>query len=146
MTTKNEPIEAAAKVLAECMDYPWANMPEQGRQSMREHAAKVIAALLTDERITKHTLRASECLSDSQVMLVSSLRRILAAPAQAAAVPDTVALLVDAGRWREIERRFNATKTSQAERILSDLSLADDYDATEDTLGSLVDAAIAREA
>jgi hypothetical protein len=45
----NERIEAAAKVLAECMDYPWAHMPEKGRQSMPEHAAKVIAALAAPE-------------------------------------------------------------------------------------------------
>lgn len=37
-------IEAAAKALSACMDYPWAYMPEKGRQSMRKHAAAVIAA------------------------------------------------------------------------------------------------------
>ncbi|CUJ01617.1 Lar family restriction alleviation protein [Achromobacter aegrifaciens] len=37
-------IEAAAKALAECMDYPWAHMPEQGRATMREHAQTVIRA------------------------------------------------------------------------------------------------------
>jgi hypothetical protein len=40
-------IEAAAKVIAECMDYPWAHMPEQGRNSMRAHAKAVAAALST---------------------------------------------------------------------------------------------------
>ncbi len=37
-------VEAAAKALAECMDYPWAHMPEQGRAHMREHAQSVIRA------------------------------------------------------------------------------------------------------
>ncbi|MBU0792037.1 MAG: hypothetical protein KKC55_16435 [Gammaproteobacteria bacterium] len=39
-------IEAAAKKLAACMDYPWEHMPEQGRASMREHAKAVIDAAL----------------------------------------------------------------------------------------------------
>lgn len=39
-------VEAAAKVLAECMDYPWAAMPEQGRANMRKHASAVIKAAL----------------------------------------------------------------------------------------------------
>lgn len=37
-------IEAAAKRLASCMDYPWEHMPEQGRKAMREHAQSVISA------------------------------------------------------------------------------------------------------
>ena len=37
-------IESAAKKLAQCMDYPWEYMPEQGRQSMREHAKAVVEA------------------------------------------------------------------------------------------------------
>ena len=37
-------IEAAAKTLAACMDYPWDHMPEQGREAMRKHAAAVIEA------------------------------------------------------------------------------------------------------
>lgn len=36
--------DGAAKKLAECMDYPWEHMPEQGRQSMREHAKAVVDA------------------------------------------------------------------------------------------------------
>lgn len=39
-------LEAAAKKLAACMDYPWEHMPEQGRASMREHAQAVIGAAL----------------------------------------------------------------------------------------------------
>lgn len=39
-------LEAAAKKLAACMDYPWEHMPEQGRASMREHATAVISAAL----------------------------------------------------------------------------------------------------
>lgn len=37
-------IEAAAIALAECMDYPWAHMPDPGRAAMREHAQTVIRA------------------------------------------------------------------------------------------------------
>lgn len=40
-------LEAAAKKLAACMDYPWEHMPEQGRASMREHAEAVIDAALS---------------------------------------------------------------------------------------------------
>lgn len=39
-------VEAAAQRLAACMDYPWEFMPEQGRNSMREHAKAVINAAL----------------------------------------------------------------------------------------------------
>lgn len=37
-------IEAAAKALAFCMDYPWEHMPEPGKEAMRKHAAAVIEA------------------------------------------------------------------------------------------------------
>lgn len=37
-------INAAGKKMAECMDYPWAHMPEQGRAEMRKHAQAVIEA------------------------------------------------------------------------------------------------------
>jgi len=37
-------IFAAAKVLAECMDYPWEFMPSQGRDTMRAHVRAVLAA------------------------------------------------------------------------------------------------------
>lgn len=37
-------IEAAAKKLSECMDYPWESMPKSGRAEMRKHAQSVIAA------------------------------------------------------------------------------------------------------
>jgi hypothetical protein len=40
-------IEAAAKKLAACMDYPWEHMPEQGRASMREHAKAIVSAALS---------------------------------------------------------------------------------------------------
>lgn len=44
-------VDAAAQKLAECMDYPWGHMPEQGRKSMREHAKAVIeAGIVTKER------------------------------------------------------------------------------------------------
>ena len=54
MTTVTQPealihqqIEAAAKKLAECMDYPWEHMPEQGRANMRKQALSIIEAALT---------------------------------------------------------------------------------------------------
>jgi hypothetical protein len=37
-------IEAAAKKLAECFDYPWEYMPEQGRNNIRKHAKAVLYA------------------------------------------------------------------------------------------------------
>ena len=40
-------LEAAAKTLAECMDYPWAEMPEQGRTHMRQYAQSVVDAALS---------------------------------------------------------------------------------------------------
>jgi hypothetical protein len=45
----DEQIEAAAKVISDCMDYPWAHMPEQGRSNMRKHAAAVVAAALAGQ-------------------------------------------------------------------------------------------------
>lgn len=39
-------IESAAKVLANCMDYPWEHMPENGRVLMRKYAQAVIDAAL----------------------------------------------------------------------------------------------------
>lgn len=37
-------IDAAAKALAESMDYPWEFMPEQGRARMKANARMVIEA------------------------------------------------------------------------------------------------------
>lgn len=37
-------IEKAAMKLAQCMDYPWEFMPEQGKQNMRKHAQNIIEA------------------------------------------------------------------------------------------------------
>lgn len=37
-------VEAAAKKLAECMDYPWEHMHSAGRDNMRKHAEAVLAA------------------------------------------------------------------------------------------------------
>lgn len=43
-------INAAAKKMAECMDYPWEGMPEQGKRNFREHAQAVFEAVgLTEE-------------------------------------------------------------------------------------------------
>lgn len=39
-------IESAAMVLANCMDYPWEHMPENGRILMRKHAKDVVDAAL----------------------------------------------------------------------------------------------------
>lgn len=43
-------IEAAAMALAEAMDYPWEEMPAQGREGMRKHAKAVIDAALAAQR------------------------------------------------------------------------------------------------
>lgn len=43
-------IEAAARKLAECMDYPWDYMPKQGRDAMRGHAQAVIAAAMQEPK------------------------------------------------------------------------------------------------
>lgn len=40
----DEQINTAGKKMAECMDYPWAHMPEQGRAEMCKHAQAVIGA------------------------------------------------------------------------------------------------------
>lgn len=40
----HDQIDAAAKVLAEGMDYPWDYMPEQGRKTMRALVVKVVNA------------------------------------------------------------------------------------------------------
>lgn len=37
-------LDAGAQVLAECFDYPWEHMPEQGRESMRQHVKRVLEA------------------------------------------------------------------------------------------------------
>lgn len=37
-------VEAAAMKLAEVMDYPWANMPDEGRMRMRRDADAVVRA------------------------------------------------------------------------------------------------------
>jgi hypothetical protein len=42
-------LDAAAKTLAECMDYPWAHMPEQGREQMRKNAKSVIDAAIAQQ-------------------------------------------------------------------------------------------------
>lgn len=44
MELYEDQLEAAAKQLAECMDYPWEHMPAKGRMEMRNHAAKIIEA------------------------------------------------------------------------------------------------------
>ena len=40
-------VESAAMKMAECMDYPWAEMPEQGRAHMRKFAQSVLDAALS---------------------------------------------------------------------------------------------------
>ena len=46
----DETIDRAAQTLAECMDYPWVHMPEQGRESMRKHARSIVASAVAAER------------------------------------------------------------------------------------------------
>lgn len=41
-------IEAAAKKLAERMDYPWEYMPAEGRQNMYKHAETIVKAALSN--------------------------------------------------------------------------------------------------
>lgn len=43
--------DAAAKKLAECMDYPWEEMPEKGRRNMREHAMAIVREALTGAKV-----------------------------------------------------------------------------------------------
>ncbi|CAB3909771.1 hypothetical protein LMG26842_05807 [Achromobacter dolens] len=43
-------LEAAAKALAECMDYPWEWMSEKGRAQMRMNAQAVIDAAIAAQR------------------------------------------------------------------------------------------------
>jgi hypothetical protein len=40
----DEQTNKAAMTLAECMDYPWAHMPEEGKRNMRKHAKAIIEA------------------------------------------------------------------------------------------------------
>jgi hypothetical protein len=40
----DEQTNKAAMKLAECMDYPWTHMPEEGKREMRKHAKAVIEA------------------------------------------------------------------------------------------------------
>lgn len=42
-------IEAAAKRLSKCMDYPWEHMTKQGHESMRDHARAILRAARGDE-------------------------------------------------------------------------------------------------
>ncbi len=40
-----EQMDKAAMKLAQCMDYPWAHMPEDGKREMRNHAKAIIEAV-----------------------------------------------------------------------------------------------------
>ena len=40
----DEQTNKAAMKLAECMDYPWTHMPEEGKQKMRAYAKEIIEA------------------------------------------------------------------------------------------------------
>lgn len=46
----NLDLDAAAKTMAECMDYLWAHMPEQGREQMRKNAKSVIDAAIAQQQ------------------------------------------------------------------------------------------------
>ena len=39
-----EQLDKAGMKLAECMDYPWEHMPEEGKRNMRDHAKAIIEA------------------------------------------------------------------------------------------------------
>ena len=49
MTDQHDARDAAAKKLAECMDYPWEHMPAKGREAMRQHAQAVIDAYVATQ-------------------------------------------------------------------------------------------------
>ena len=40
----DEQLDKAGMKLAECMDYPWEHMPEEGKRNMRDHAKAIIKA------------------------------------------------------------------------------------------------------
>ena len=40
----DEQLDKAGMKLAECMDYPWEHMPEEGKRNMREYAKAIIEA------------------------------------------------------------------------------------------------------
>lgn len=40
----DEQFDKAGMKLAECMDYPWEQMPEEGKRNMRDHAKAIIEA------------------------------------------------------------------------------------------------------
>lgn len=46
-------LEAAARTLAENMDYPWEHMPPQGREAMLLNAKRVIDAALSEQEQKK---------------------------------------------------------------------------------------------
>jgi hypothetical protein len=48
-----EQLDAGAKKLAELFDYPWAHMPEQGRQTMRNNVISVLQSI--DAAISKES-------------------------------------------------------------------------------------------
>jgi hypothetical protein len=48
-----EQLDAGAKKLAELFDYPWAHMPEQGRQTMRNNVIEVLQVI--DAAISKES-------------------------------------------------------------------------------------------
>lgn len=53
ITADDEAIEHAAQTLAECMDYPWAYMPEHGRKEMRTHAHAIVSTFIKHKGDTK---------------------------------------------------------------------------------------------
>lgn len=46
-------IEAAAKEIADCFDYPWSYMPEEGKENIRKNARRVIDAALTKGEVAE---------------------------------------------------------------------------------------------
>lgn len=134
-------IEAAAKKLAERMDYPWQHMPEQGRESMREHVLSIIEAARIDHSAELQALKGGavdpheialqvraaldrySCPNPWMVIAYEATVKALAAAPQPAEIPQQV---TDGGRnphyeglfegETEQERYWRLNEAQQAER------------------------------
>lgn len=60
-------VEAAAMKLAEVMDYPWLNMPDEGRMRMRRKADAVVrAALATKPQAVQEATPPAQTVQDDE--------------------------------------------------------------------------------
>lgn len=89
-----------------------------------EKSAAVAALLTREAALVARNAELDKLLAES----MRQLRREVAGNTELAMEKDALsaenkALRDDAERWREIERRFDRTKTSEAERVLYDLRL-----------------------